>query len=165
MWRRSWKRTAGRSARRSVSLNARLRLASQSGRADARGEDEAVILPKRAVLHPLFELAPAMLSEGRCGPLREPDAPALARLGGLEDPAALRLGERAAYLQRPGFEVYVLPLEPLQFSAPHAEPFEVEETAIRLGHSSGCPGPFRERLLSLTRLLLHLLSRLLELLA
>ena len=59
-----------------------------------------------------------MFSEGCCSLAGEADVAALAALGGLEFVPSTGLGERTAYLKRPGFEVYVFSLEPLQLAAP-----------------------------------------------
>jgi hypothetical protein len=58
-----------------------------------------------------------VLSEGRRGPLGEPDITSLAALGGLEDVPAAGLGERAPDLQGCSFEVQIFPFEALQFAA------------------------------------------------
>src|SRR5215204_4364210 len=87
-----------------------------------------------------------MLSEGRRGPLREPYAPTLAALGGLEDAPALRLRERAAYLEHPGVEVHVFPLESQELAAPEpgGDGHDVEGLQPIPGFASGFkegPGP------------------------
>jgi hypothetical protein len=64
-----------------------------------------MIGPESRLLHPLVELALTVLPERRNGFAGETDVASLAGFGGFEDPAPLRFGERAAYLQTPGFEV------------------------------------------------------------
>src|SRR5215216_2544108 len=76
-----------------------------------------MILPECPQPYPLLKLALAVLSEGRGGPLGEPDITSLAALRGLEDVPAAGLGERAPDLQASSFEVQVFPIEALQFAA------------------------------------------------
>jgi hypothetical protein len=76
-----------------------------------------MILPERPQSHPLLQLALAVLSEGRHGPLCEPDITSLAARRGLEDVPAAGLGECAPDLQGSSFKVQVFPLEALQFAA------------------------------------------------
>src|SRR5829696_8485059 len=61
-----------------------------------------------------------MFAQSRCGPFCEPYLAALAALGGLEDPPAFGLGERAANLESPrsSAEVQVFPLETLELATP-----------------------------------------------
>ena len=73
VWRRSWKRTAGRLARSRRALKERLRL-PQRGRTDAGREDEAMVSPECAELTPL-----ALLDTSRAhrGTERRGDPPAV----------------------------------------------------------------------------------------
>jgi hypothetical protein len=75
-------------------------------------------LPEPRQSQPLLKLVLAMLSEGCCSLAGQPDVAPLAALRSLEFAPATGLGERAAHLKHPSFEVYVFPLEPLQLATP-----------------------------------------------
>jgi hypothetical protein len=66
----------------------------------------------------LTELTLTVPNQGSRGPLCEPDIAPLTGLGSLEDVSTFRLGERAAYLWRPGFEVQIIPPKSLQLAPP-----------------------------------------------
>src|SRR5215207_9282790 len=83
-------------------LEVPLQVAGRERRADAGGEHEPLILPEPGAGHALLQLALAVGSEGCCGLPGEPDAAALAGLGGLEDAPATGLGERAPDLEHAG---------------------------------------------------------------
>jgi hypothetical protein len=87
------------------SLESAVEVAAGQGSADAGGEHKSLLLPEPSLLYPLLKLALTVLSESQRSLAGEPDAPALAGLGSLEDVPTLRLGERAPDLEHPGFEV------------------------------------------------------------
>ncbi len=96
---------------------ARGEVAAVEGRARLGDEYESVLLPQGASLVYLLQLALQVALEGfRGGPGQAYTPTATLRFGGGQSRTSPCRGQRAPYLQRPGFEVDVVPLEPEQLT-------------------------------------------------